>query len=381
MCRKKKGSKAEAGGAGAAMPARGKHALFGRRSFNRPGTAPGTLDTAAPPDAPRAAIDVIAYGPERCEMVKVHSLDQLERLRGEHPMVWVNVSGLGDIPTVERVGANFGLHPLALEDVVHLGQRPKTEEYDDHRFIVMQLIHTATGFDAEQISLFFGKGFVITFQERPEDVFEPVRERLRKGRTRIRGMGADYLTYALIDAVVDQYFPILETFGERLEDLEEELVDRPDPDTLHLIYRAKRELLVLRRAAWPQREVINALERDDSGLVAPETKVFLRDAYDHCVQTLDILESYRELAGGMVDVYLSSLSNRMNEVMKVLTIMATIFIPLTFIAGIYGMNFDPEASHWNMPELDWAYGYPMALGVMAVIGLAMVIWFRRKRWL
>jgi magnesium transporter len=354
--------------------------LFGKRHVSRPGTSPGTLQAPAGHPAHPTTVSVIAYDPDAVVETTVRSAEELAPYCDRPGVTWIDIVGLADVGLIDRIGALFGLHPLALEDVVHVGQRPKAEDYGNHFYIVMKELHATADLEVEQISLFFGARCVITVQERPGDVFDPVRERIRKGRPRIRGAGGDYLAYALIDALVDQYFPLLEAFGERLEDLEEELIEDPTPATLQEIHRARRELLLLRRAAWPQREVINAIERDDSGLVRKETRLFLRDCYDHTIQALDIIETYRELAAGMLDVYLSSISNRMNEVMKVLTIMATIFIPLTFIAGVYGMNFDPRASPWNMPELEWAWGYPAALVAMAAVGLAMVVWFRRKGW-
>jgi magnesium transporter len=233
---------------------------------------------------------------------------------------------------------------------------------------------------SEQISIIFGPNYVLTLQEVPGDSFDPVRERIRHGKGRIRGRGSDYLAYALIDALTDEFFPVLEHFGERVEALEDALLERPGPATLHEIHDIKRELLALRRAAWPERELLNAMMRNDSELITADTKIYLRDCYDHVVQAMDMIETYRELASGMLDVYLSSVSNRMNEVMKVLTIIATIFIPLTFIAGIYGMNFDPDRSPLNMPELRWYYGYPFSLALMAVVALALVYYFRRKGW-
>jgi magnesium transporter len=355
--------------------------LFGRHRFGHPGSSPGiNHHPATCSDAQPTSVSLIAYGPDRLEERAVGDDEDLAAARRDTGVVWINVTGLADVARIGRIGALFGLHTLALEDVVNVGQRPKAEEYDDHRYIVLKLLRATGELEVEQISIFFGRGFVVTVQERPGDVFDGVRERIRKGRSRIRGSGADYLAYALIDSLVDQFFPILEDFGERLEAIEEELIDQPTADTLQQIYEVRRALLMLRRAAWPQREVVNCLERDDSGLIERETKVFLRDCYDHTVQSLEMIETYRELAAGMLDVYLSSISNRMNEVMKVLTIMATIFIPLTFIAGIYGMNFSPQASRWNMPELNWVYGYPMALGIMAVVGIGMVMFFRRKGW-
>ena len=354
--------------------------LFGRHRSDRPRRAPKILHPSADASAYPTSVTLIAFGPEAVEERLIAAVEELEPYCKAVGVAWVDVVGLADVERIGRIGALFGLHTLALENVVNVGQQPKAEGYDDHHYVVMKLLHATAELYVEQISIFIGRGFVITVQERPGDVFDGVRERIRKGRSRIRTSGADYLGYALIDSLVDQFFPILEDFGERLEDLEDELVEKPDRGTLHRIHRARRELLSLRRVAWPQREVVNSLERDETGLIQPETKVFLRDCYDHSVQALDIIETYRELAAGMLDVYLSSISNRMNEVMKVLTIMATIFIPLTFIAGIYGMNFDPEASPWNMPELEWAFGYPAALAIMAVVGLGMVYYFRRKGW-
>jgi magnesium transporter len=228
---------------------------------------------------------------------------------------------------------------------------------------------------SEQVSIILGSNFVISFQERPGDVFDPIRERLRNSKGRIRKMGSDYLTYSLVDMIVDNYFAILEAFGERIECVEEELIDRPSPETLQVIHAIKRELIFLRKSVWPLRELISGLERTESGLIAETTPIYLRDVYDHTIQVMDTVESYRDMVSGMLDTYLSSISNRMNEVMKVLTIIATIFIPITFVAGIYGMNFE------NMPELSWPWGYFGALGIMGCIGAAMVVYFRRKGWL
>ena len=235
--------------------------------------------------------------------------------------------------------------------------------------------------DTEQLSLFLGDGWVITFQEQPGDCWEPVRDRLRVGRGRIRTEGADYLFYALLDAVVDNFYPIMEEFGERLELLEEEVVADPREELVGVIHAARRDALALRHSTWPMREAMGQLFRDEHRLISAETRIYLRDAYDHTIQVIDLLENYREMASALLDVYLSSVSHRMNEVMKVLTIIATIFIPLTFIAGIYGMNFDPGASPWNMPELSWYWGYPVVMGIMLVIALALVGYFRWKRWL
>lgn len=357
--------------------------LPGLRLFrvHRPGTSPGTLTASADRRVDEVVIRVFEYGPDHCEERTLAAPAEIGGLSRTGSVTWIDVVGLHDIEAVRQVGEQFGLHPLALEDVLNTGHRPKTEEYPDHCFVIAKAVHVGEALATEQVSLFFGPGFVVTFQETPVDPFDAVRERLRAGRQKIRSAGPDYLAYALLDAMIDQIFPALETFGERLEELEEEVIDSPQQETLEDIYRLRRELLVLRRVAWPMREVIQALERLDGGLIAADTRIYLRDCYDHTIQVLDFVETYRELAAGMLDVYLSGVSNRMNEVMKVLTVIATIFIPLTFIAGLYGMNFNPAVSRWNMPELNWAFGYPAALAVMAVVAVVMLLFFRRKTWL
>jgi len=345
-----------------------------------PGTAPGTLRAPVERKVDEVRMRLLRYGAWGCEERELTTVAEVEEARrvaagGEPGVFWLDVVGLHDVDVLAALGRVFSLHALALEDVVNVGQRPKVEEYDDHLFVIVRGFHEdGDELEPEQLALFLLPGVVLSFQERPGDVFEPVRERVRRGKGRARGMGADYLLYALVDAVIDGFFPLLEAFGERIEDLEEELIEDPSPATLERIYQIRRELLHLRRAAWPEREVVNSLHREETPHVSRETKVFLRDCYDHAVEVLEILETYRELAGSMLDVYLSSLSHRMNEVMKVLTIIATIFIPLTFVAGIYGMNFDV------MPELHWAWGYPAALALMAAIGIVLVVFFKRRGW-
>ena len=352
-----------------------------RKRYQRPGTPPGTLN---PPDiarVPKVRVTILDYDADSLEERKVESIAECLPYRNKSSITWIDVNGLQDLDLIRQLGAQFGLHPLSLEDVLNTGQRPKFEDFEEYGFVIMKELRLADSIEAEQISLFFGKGWVITLQEAPGDPFEPIRERIRKGKGRIRRSGADYLAYALLDALVDSAFPILEKLGDRIENLERDVVGRPTRKTLGEIHSVRRELLYLRRTAWPQRELIHALNRDESPLITHETRVYLRDCYDHTVQILDLVETYREVAAGMLDVYLSSNSNRLNEVMKVLTVIATIFIPLTFITSLYGMNFNTQLSRWNMPELNWRFGYPMVLGVMAAVVAGMFVYFRRKKWL
>ena len=300
---------------------------------------------------------------------------------GRHAVTWINVDGLADIALIEAVGKLFNIHQLALEDVINVHQRPKVEEFDEHLFIVTRMLSEPSAKETEQVSMFLGKGFVVAFQERPGDVFEPVRQRLRRGSGQIRKLEADYLAYALLDAVIDGYFPALELRGEEVEHLEGLVVSKPREKLIGLIHETKRDLLELRRAVWPQREMLSALMRQEGTFIEERTKVYLRDCYDHIIQLIDIIETYRKVCSGLVETYLSSLSNRMNEIMKVLTIMATVFIPLSFIAGLYGMNFDTKVSPWNMPELGWRYGYPFALGLMLAVAGGLLWSFWRRGWI
>jgi magnesium transporter len=316
------------------------------------------------------------YKPDHLEEPDITAVAELEGLLEESTVCWIDIQGLGDEKVLREFADLFSIHPLALEDVVNVPQRPKVERFEKHTLCITRMaLLRAEGIEPEQVSVFVGPNYVLTFQERSGDVFDPIRDRIRQGGPVIRNSGPSYLAYALLDAVIDGYYPLLETFGEKLEVLEDEIVGNPRPTILHEIHKAKGDLLALRRAIWPQREAINALIRDENPLIADVVRVYLRDCYDHCVQIMDAIETYRELAGGLMDVYLSSVGNRQNEVMKVLTIMASIFIPLTFIAGIYGMNFE------NMPELRAAWGYPLLLVIMAAVAIGMIVYFRRKRWL
>ena len=292
-------------------------------------------------------------------------------------VTWIDIDGVHQSDILASVGKHANLHPLVMEDIHNTYQRPKVEDYEDYLYIVLKMIswnEETKEVQAEQMSLILGKNYVISFKEDPGDIFDPVRLRLREGKGRIRKMGADYLAYALLDQVVDNYFLLLENLGEQIEDLEEELITNPDASTLQTIHHLKRELIYLRKSVWPLREAISSLERGESPLFQPETLVYLRDVYDHTIQVIDTIETFRDMVSGMLDIYLSSVSNRMNEVMKVLTIIATIFIPLTFIAGVYGMNFV------NMPELQWRWGYFLIWGIMVAVAVGMVIYFKKRGW-
>jgi magnesium transporter len=292
--------------------------------------------------------------------------------------MWLNIDGVHQPEIIEEVGKSFGLHPLVAEDIASTGQRPKMEDYDDYIYVVLRMLR----FDGEenetkteQMSIIIGADFVVSFQERSGDVFNYIRERLRNNKGKIRKLGTDYLAYTLIDAIVDNYFMILEKLGETIEEIEDKLITNPTAETLQILHDLKREMIFLRKSVWPLREVINRLERSESTLINKSTFVYLRDVYDHTIQVMDAVETFRDMLSGMLDIYLSSVSNRMNEVMKVLTVIATIFIPLTFVSGIYGMNF------MYMPELAHEWAYPAVLILMLVVALLMVVYFRRKKWI
>jgi len=346
------------------------------------GASPGTLFPQ--PDAAPTTLHWLRYSAKAVEGGTVESIDKLkERCALGDGTFWLDIRGLGSPDLLQELGRVYDIHPLALADMVNVPQRPKTELYDNHTIVTAHMLHAdTTGLRAEQISVLLGDGFVITVQENDHDgdVLEPVRRRIRQSHGRIRSAGADYLTYALLDCIVDAYFPVLEQISQRLEDLELPALERPMRTTGKSIYELKRTLLHARRSIWPLRDALHVLLREDEHLTET-TRVYVRDVLDHTVQVTDLIETYREFAATLMDLYLSSVNNRMNEVVKVLTIISTIFLPLSFIAGIYGMNFDGEASRWNMPELRWIYGYPFALGLMGAVGLGMLIAFRRAGWL
>jgi magnesium transporter len=343
-----------------------------------PGAAPGSLKID--PGLPKPVIRVIAFDPQDSVEETVEDPSDLGKYLDKWPVVWINIDGFGDASVLLAIGEEFGLHRLALEDVVNLAHRPKVEPYENYLFVVARVPAASGQAETEQLSLFLGKNFVLTLQEKPGTYFESVRSRLRQGRAVIRNAGADYLAYSLIDAIVDAYFPVIEELGEDLEFLEAVVLGNPRPDAVLEMHGIKRRLQSLRRAIGPHREAINSLLRDSAQFISPETSVYLRDCYDHVVRLCERLEIYREQCADLMNIYLSTVSNRMNEVMKVLTIIATIFIPLSFIAGLYGMNFDPQVSRWNMPELSWVFGYPFALLVMGLTAAALVMFFWRKGW-
>ena len=354
-----------------------KQILPRRRS--RVGAKPGTI--AVDPEAPKPQIQSFEYNRESLTEDVLESLDQIVGPPDEGKVQWLNIDGLGDAATISHVGKVYDLHPLAMEDVVNTHQRPKAQLYGDRLFIALRMSVGEDRFTTEQVTIFLGPNFVVTFQERPGDCLEPVRNRLRKKIGRIRSDGADYLAYALIDAIVDHFFPLLEDFGDRIED-EEELVYAGGAGTSIVpIQHIKKDLFLLRKTIWPCREMLSTLQRDPNPLISDSTRLYLRDCYDHVVHLLDLTETFREMVGDLRDLYMTILSNRTNETMRVLTLMATIFIPLTFIAGVYGMNFDPEASPYNMPELEWFYGYPFAIALMTASLVSSLAYYAWRGWL
>lgn len=350
------------------------------KSYHPPGTAPGTLD-----DRQRGAIEIRLVDYDAADYVEL----ELERPEDCRPYLdrvsrtWIQVNGRPDADTLRTLGRLFDLHELALEDVLNTGQRPKMDIYGEQLFIVLAMPRHVDGSVVhEQVSIFAGPDYLICFSTTAADPFEPLRKRMRPpSSSRLRSQGIDYLLYGIVDFVIDAGFPVLEEFGVEIEELEELLLASPGRDALSRIHHVRRELLLLRRMLWPQRELVSRLQRDEIALISAQTMPFLRDCYDHCVQIIDLLESFREMSASLLEVYLSSISNRTNEVMRVLTIISTIFIPLTFIVGVYGMNFDTARSPWSMPELGWYYGYPLVWGGMIGIAAALLWFFRRKRWL
>ncbi len=353
------------------------------KRYHPPGTAPGTLERPAHEQQLPLTLSLLDYGSENLEERRLLHVEDCREFAHRDSNTWIHVQGHPDAETLRALGAVFELHPLALEDIANTGQRPKFETYGKHLFAVLSLARfdqaTRTA-STEQVSLFMGERFLISFHQGVQDPFEPVRKRLREQAGKIRGRAIDHLLYALVDLVIDESFPPLEQLGDDVESLEDDLLENPDRDTLYRLQRLKRNLLQLRRMLWPQREVVNALIRDDTGVISDESKIYFRDCYDHTIQIMDLLETYRDMTTSMLDIYLSSVSNRLNDIMRVLTMIATIFIPLTFVVGVYGMNFRNDASPWAMPELHWYYGYPLVWLLMIVVAGAMLMYFKRKGW-
>ena len=342
------------------------------------GQVPGTLVHIGEKKIEKIKITVIDYNEKDYSEKKDVSIEECRSYVRTQTVTWINIDGIHEADIIEIIGEQFGIHPLLLEDIMNTEQRPKMEDFEGQIFTVLKMLtynEEAKRIESEQVSLVVGSNFVISFQEREGDVFDSIRERIKTSKGRIRKMGADYLAYSLIDAIVDQYFIILENFGEKIEALEEALIEYPTHKTSAKIHNLKRELTFLRRSVWPIRELINSLERGESKLIKKTTLPFLRDVYDHTINIIDTVEAFRDTISSMLDIYLTQVSNRMNETMKVLTVIATIFIPLTFIAGIYGMNFQ------FMPELGWKWAYPTVWGVIVAVGIAMVFFFKRKKWL
>jgi magnesium transporter len=348
------------------------------RRIQKTGLAPGTPIHVGERRTESTKITVFEYDASYVQERQLGSLEECGTCKDSKGVVWINIDGIHDISVVEAVGKIFGIHPLVQEDIVNTNQRPKVEEYDSYLYAIVKMLYEEQNVQAlqvEQVSIIVTPRIVISFQEREGDVFNPVRERLRTGKGMVRQRGSDYLAYCLIDAIVDHYFLIIETLEDRILPLEDKVVHDPQPGVLQSVHGVKNDLVFLRRSLWPLREMLARMYREQLPPIQQDTRPFLRDVHDHTIQVIEILESFQEIVSGLMDIYLSSISNRMNNIMKVLTIIATIFIPLTFIAGVYGMNFR------NMPELAWRWGYPAVLGVMALVFVGMVIFFKRRKWL
>jgi magnesium transporter len=349
-----------------------------KKASKKAGLPPGTLVHVGKEPTAAVSIKVMHYGAERMEEKEVKSSEEIPPYLETSGVTWIDVNGVHDLTIIEAIGKYLNIHPLTMEDIANTNQRPKVENFEDHLFIVAKMIYYDENRDhieIEQLSLLLGSNYVVSFQEREMDVFNPVRERIRKDKARIRTMGPDYLAYALLDAIVDNYFIVLEKIAEKIELLEYRAIEDPEMKTLEQIHNLKRELVYLRKSVWPLRDAVSALEREETNLISDKTLFFLKDLHDHTIRIIDTTETLRDIIAGIQDLYLSSVSNRMNSIMKVLTIIATLFIPLTFIVGIYGMNFK------FMPELEWRWGYPLVWLIMVLVGLAMLLYFKKKRWL
>lgn len=342
------------------------------------GLQPGALVFAGAEHTHPITISMLTYDTQTVTEKTKLSIEQALIAPDAPGINWIDVNGIHEPALVERLGKHFGLHPLVIEDIITSGQRPKLEDYENYLFLTIKRLtceKTTKNIQIEELSIIAGHNFVLTFQETPDDSFTAVKDRIRRGTDRFLKSGADYLVYALIDMVVDNYFAVLEEIGEQFEEIQAQVLSNPTPVTLKTVYRLKNDLILMRRAVWPLRDVISSLQRHESPLLTHTTELYLRDVQDHTIQVMDTVETLRDMLAGTLDIYVSSVSNRLNQVMKVLTVIATIFIPLTFIVGIYGMNFD------YMPELHWTYGYPLIMGGMAMVAIGMLWWFRRNKWI
>jgi magnesium transporter len=351
--------------------------IFRKRS-EKVGLPPGTLVHIGERKAERHLITIIDYDETQFQERELETIEESFPFKDTSTITWINIDGLHQLEIIEKIGKHFNIHPLVLEDITNTEQRPKMEDFDDYLFLILKMIcfeEKDNRIKVEQVGLILGSNFVISFQEEKGNVFDPVKQRIISGKGRIRTRGADYLAYALIDVIVDGYFLIIERIGDQIEDLEEDLLDGPRPETMQDIHSLKREMLQFRKSVWPLQEIIRRLERGESDMFNESTEIYLKDVHDHTIHVIDTIEIFNDMLSGLLDLYISSISNKINQIMKVLTIIATIFIPLTFIAGVYGMNFK------YMPELDWRYGYPMVLLVMFIIGVGIMIYARKKGWL
>lgn len=352
---------------------RSKHVGYGAKA----GMSPGTMIFIGEQQVDKARIDIIHYDTTILEEKSDVSAEQCRDFSTAPGVTWINVNGIHNIGLIESLGKYFDLHPLTLEDIVNTTQRPKVEEFPNYLYTVLKMMtfdETSNQVEIEHVSLILGENYVISFLEDEGDVFDYVRERIRTAKGRIRSLKADFLAYALMDAAVDNYFLAIERIGDRIEDMDDNILAHPKPENIQEVHLMKREILNFRKAVWPLREEVGALEKSETSLIRPETKVFLRDLYDHIIQIIDMVETFRDILGGIHDTYLSSVSNRMNEIMKVLTIISTIFIPITFIVGVYGMNFE------HMPELKWPFGYYLIWCIMVIIAISLIFFFKRRKW-
>ena len=343
------------------------------------GASPGTL--IADPEAHRSELRLTLIAPDRCEEISNASLKEVVANRGKWPLVWLDCVGLANIELIEGIGRIFDLHPLALEDVVNTGQRPKVDFFDDNAFVVMRMVDQPATCRFEQISLFVGAGFVVTFQEREGDPFDPVRKRIRSSTPNLRSRGSDYLAYALIDAIVDSFFPLVESASEATDSIEDEMLRHARKEQVQLLHEHRRRAGLIQRTLWSLRDAVAGLLRNEAGYIAAETKVYLNDTLDHTIRLIELVDTQRDMTTGLIEMHLSLSQAHTNEIISLLTIVSAIFIPLTFLVGVWGMNFSPDASPWNMPELHSYYGYPIALALMAAVAGGMLAFFKWKKWL